>query len=73
MTVRPIVVGGSELAVAAPPSRLVVRGLGSCVAVTLHDPVAREWTGGDLGRSLTFDPDSGRLEVSSVLHGVRTR
>lgn len=159
MTARPIVVRIAELAVAGPPSRLAAHGLGSCVAVTLHDPIARigglahvllpapgarrdprparcattavpaliermvtagadparlvarlaggatlfagpggggpeslgsrnvtavraalaaggirvsaEWTGGDFGRSVTFDPDSGRIDVSSVRHGSR--
>lgn len=40
MTVSPILVRVSELAVALAPARLTALGLGSCVAVALHDPEA---------------------------------
>jgi chemotaxis protein CheD len=34
-------------------------------------PIAGEWVGGDFGRSVIFELDSGRVEVSSVRHGSR--
>jgi chemotaxis protein CheD len=34
-------------------------------------PVSGEWVGGDFGRSITVDPGSGEVEVTSVRHGRR--
>lgn len=41
MTESEIIVKVAELAVATAPTRLTALGLGSCVAVLLHDPEAR--------------------------------
>lgn len=41
MTERDIIVRVADLQVAGPGHRIVTVGLGSCVAIVLHDPVAR--------------------------------
>ncbi len=38
---EPLTVGMAELKVAAPPDKLSVHGLGSCVVVALYDPEAK--------------------------------
>jgi chemotaxis protein CheD len=53
---RPRSLGAGELRVAAAPDRLVIHGLGSCVAVFLYDPESRV---GGLAHILLPEPGAG--------------
>lgn len=75
MTAR-LVGGASMFASLAAPGTIQMgeRNLVACRQV-LHQhglPVTAEATGGDYGRTVRLWPVDGRVEVSSVAHGVNT-
>ncbi len=75
MTAR-LVGGASKFASLAAPGTIQMgeRNLVACRQV-LHQhglPVTAEATGGDYGRTVRLWPVDGRVEVSSVAHGINT-
>src|SRR5207302_770989 len=61
---RVTIVKVAEWAVARADGVIVTLGLGSCVAIMLHDPEAR--AGGEKGCSVRFHVAAGRVEIRSV-------